>query len=118
MTPPGSDLDLLGTARAIQRAAVSDDLDRLHVELSRLRTALVEYLHATGDGTHLSDTTHQVVRQGLERLLRFTDDLIFVTAEHDVDCTCLVRAAELQSLLTRQARLEAHLTRSPSSGTS
>lgn len=108
----------MGAARAIQQAAVDDDLDRLHVELSRLRTALVEHLHATGDDTQPSDTPHHVMRQGLERLLRFTDDLIFVTAERDVDCTCLVRAAELQSLLTRQARLEAHLTRSPSSGTS
>jgi hypothetical protein len=112
MTPPGSDLDLRGAARAIQQAAVDDDLDRLHLELSRLRTALVEHLHGVDDEHHLSDTAHQIVRQGLERLLRFVDELIFVTDGHDKDCTCLVRAAELQGLLTRQARLEDHLARS------
>lgn len=47
--------------------------------------------------------------QGQHNLLRLVGDLVFTTAEHGADCTCLVRIAELHGALTRHARLEARV---------
>lgn len=110
MTTPTSHFDLLGVARAVQQAAVEEDLDALHVELSRLRNTLIEHLQAeAGALTRLPDATRQILRHGQRRLLRLLDELLFATAAEDRDCSCLVRAAELRSALAHQARLEARL---------
>lgn len=110
VTAQTSHLDLLRMTRAVQRAAVEDDLDMLHLELCHLRNALVEHLHGEHDAhARRSSMVERVVAQGQHNLLRLVGDLVFTTAEHGADCTCLVRIAELHGALTRQARLEARV---------
>lgn len=106
MTDPPRQLALLDAARAVQRAATEDDVDALHDEVCRLRNALVE--HGVGTGPPDDGDVHvRLARDGQQRLLHFIDELLATTHEGAETCTCLVRGAELRSLLIRQLRLEA-----------
>lgn len=109
MTPAPSHLELLTVARAVRHAAISDDTDRLHVELCRLRTDLLLHLHAETEAlSDLSTAAASVVADGQRRLLGLLDDLLFVSDDGRAEgCCCLVRAAEVEVALRRQARLEA-----------
>ncbi len=102
---PGQ-LALIDAARAVQRAATHDDVDALHDEVCRLRNALVEHVAHCGleEG---GDVHHRLARHGQQRLLHFIDELLSTTHDGADTCTCLVRGAELRSLLIRQLRLEA-----------
>lgn len=110
---PASHLDLLAIAGGIRRATVSEDTDRLHGELTRLRTALIDHVHAERERLDvLPGMTSDVVRDGQRRLLRLLDDVLFSAAGDAADdCNCLVRAAEIEVALHRQAVLEANLLR-------
>jgi hypothetical protein len=112
VTPAPSHLELLAVARAVRRAAVVDDTDRLHTELSRLRTNLVRHVHAERDMvSNLPAPAARVVGDGQRRLLRLLDELLFASDDDAVaGCTCLVRAAEVELALRRQARLEAKIS--------
>lgn len=110
MTTPPRQLDLINTARAVQRAATDGDVHALHDEVCRLRNALVEHVtHCGLDGAF--DVHHRVARHGQQRLLHFIDELLTTTHEGAETCTCLVRGAELRSMLIRQLRLEARISR-------
>lgn len=105
MENPPRQLDLLSAARAVQRAATDGDVDVLHDEVCRLRNALVEHAATSGlddnGGVH-----HRLARHGQHRLLHFIDEILSTT-QHGADtCTCMVRGAELRSMLIRQLRLE------------
>jgi len=107
---PPSHLDLLDVAREVRRAAVADDLTGVHRELSRLRTDLVSHLHAERDRLgSLAGATPVVVADGHRRLLRLLDDLLFRSGGDTSECSCIVRSAELEVALRRQAKLEAVL---------
>lgn len=106
MTDPPRQLDLLDAARAVQRAATDGDMDALHGEVCRLRNALVEHV-AGDDQADDGSVQRRLARHGQQRLLHFIDELLSTTHERAEGCTCLVRGAELRSLLIRQLRLEA-----------
>jgi hypothetical protein len=60
----------------------------------------------------VTDSHRRLIRHGRRRLLRYIDELLATTLDEagGADaCTCLVRGAELRSLLVRQLRLEAGL---------
>jgi hypothetical protein len=113
VSPPASHLDLLAIARQIRQAAATDDRERLHAELARLRAALVHHIHAEdGQFDALSRAAADMARDGQRRLLRLLSGMLFGTADGaDGDCNCLVRAAEIELTLGRQAILEATLLR-------
>ena len=109
MTAP-THLDLLAAAAAVREAAAADDVDRLHTELTRLRNDFVRHLHGEDDGvSRLPGAVPEVVRHGHQRLLRLLDDLLFAAGVDAEGCACLVRSADLEQRLRRQARLEATL---------
>jgi hypothetical protein len=111
MTEPAARLALLDAARAVQRAATAGDIDALHDQVCRLRNALVEHAQSARRDEVAGDVQHRLARHGQERLMRFLDDVLSTTHEVTGACTCLVRSAELRSLLVRQLRLEASVTR-------
>lgn len=106
MTDRSSRIELLRAVRTVQQAAVADDVEALHDELCRLRNALVEHIGDAPAGG-ASEAQLRLIRHGRRRLLRFIDDLLSTTHEAAESCTCLVRGAELRSLLLRQLQLEA-----------
>ena len=108
MRPAPSHPELLAVARAVRRAAVSDDTDRLHLELCRLRSALLVHVHAEREElSTLPAAEGAVVAEGQRRLLGLLDDLLYVGDDGRAEgCTCLVRAAEVEVELRRQAMLE------------
>lgn len=106
MTDPPRQLALLDAARAVQRAATDGDMDTLHGEVCRLRNALVEHVAGCDLGDE-GGVQRRLARHGQQRLLHFIDELLSTTHESAESCTCLVRGAELRSLLIRQLRLEA-----------
>jgi hypothetical protein len=116
MTEPAARLALLDAARAVQRAATAGDIDALHDHVCRLRNSLVERAQSASGGFDADDVQHRLARHGQQRLMRFLDDVLSTTHEGPASCTCLVRSAELRSMLIRQLRLEAHVTRSAASG--
>jgi hypothetical protein len=102
-----SHVDLLGAARSLRRAAVGGDPDEVHAQLSRLRTQLMHHLRAEHRSvSSLTGTVGELVRDGQQRLLRVLDELLFTVERDDAACTCIVRAAEVELLLRRQATLE------------
>jgi hypothetical protein len=108
MTSIASHVDLVAASGALRRAAAGGDLDRTHVELVRLRSELVEHLHAElGAVSRLTGAAATVARDGQRRLLALLDDLLADTCDGPDSCNCLVRAAEVGAALRRQARLEA-----------
>jgi hypothetical protein len=117
MTPSGaprppSHTDLIAIAHALREATIEGDSDQLHVDLAGLRTALVHHLGA--EQARMPDQLTAagiIIRNGQRRLLRLVDDVVFEALQDDPTCTCLVRAAEIELALTRQARLEATLLR-------
>lgn len=113
MENPPRHLDMLSAARAVQRAATEGDVDVLHDEVCRLRNALVEHAASSGLDDN-GDVHHRLTRHGQRRLLHFIDEILSTT-QHGADtCTCMVRGAELRSMLIRQLRLESHTTPSSS----
>ncbi len=110
-TSIASHVDLVAVSGALRRAAATGDVHGTHLELVRLRTALVEHLQAElGAVSRLSGAAAAVARDGQRRLLALLDDLLADTCDTcDTlgTCNCLVRAAEVGAALRRQARLEA-----------
>lgn len=106
MTDPTSRMELLRAARAVQRSAVSEDLNALHDEMCRLRNALLAPEPGGSDGA-ATDVQRRLIRHGRRRLVRFIDEVLATTRGSAEECTCLVRGAELRSLVVRQIRLEA-----------
>ena len=109
MSPDPSHLDLLALARRVRDAAVHGGADALHRELSQLHAALVQHVHAEADRFDgLSGATADVARNGQRRLLRLLSDVLFSEADtSDTErCNCLVRAAEIELALRRQAKVE------------
>ena len=113
MTGDTSHPDLLTIAGRVRGAVEGDDTDRLHAELSRLRAALMDHIHAERrqlDALPRSAAT--VALEGQRRLLRLVTDVLFAPADQEgADCNCLVRAAEIELALRRQAKLETTLLR-------
>lgn len=110
MTDPVTHVDLLSIAREVRRAAASADTRRLHSALTRLRVALVEHVASErAELDVLPDSAARVARDGQRRVLRLLSDVLFDTSDAGADCNCLVRAAEIELALRRQARLEATL---------
>lgn len=102
--------DLLTVARAVRRSAVGDDTVRLHSELSQLRAELVHHLHAEREHLDaLPGMAAAVIRDGQERLLRLLTDVLFSAGNRPDECNCIVRAAEVELALRRQATLETNL---------
>lgn len=109
MTGRASHLDLLAIARRVRGAVARDDTEGLHNELTLLRAAVMDHVHAERaqlDALHGS--TASVAIDGQRRLLR-----LLTPAERDGadDCNCLVRSTEIELSLRRQATLEAVLLR-------
>ena len=114
MTSIASHVDLLEASGALRRAAAGGDVDRIHRELVRLRTDLVEHLHAGRAAvSRLPGATATVAGEGQRRLLALLDDLLADTYDDLTSCNCLVRAAEVGAALRRQARLEAAVFADP-----
>lgn len=106
---PPRQLDLMSAARAVQRAATDEDVHALHDEVCRLRNALVEHAARCGLEDN-GDVHHRLARHGQQRLLHFIDEILSTTHDGAETCTCLVRGAELRSMLVRQLRLESRTT--------
>lgn len=106
-TPP-THVELLAIARAVRRQSVLGDVEGLHRELARLRTELVLHLHSEQPTlASAGGTAAEVARDGQRRLLALLDDLLSSTEEDPGACNCLLRAAEVDVVLRRQAKLEA-----------
>lgn len=93
-------------------AAAADDIDALHTELGRLRSALADHVRdEVTDLASLTGPTAEVIARGQRQLLALADELLEASAPgsagRDHQCRCLQRSAELTRVLTRQARLEA-----------
>lgn len=111
---PPSHGDLIAIAHALREATIVGDSEQLHADLARLRTALVH--HVSDEQTRMPDdlaATDSIIRDGQRRLLRLVDEVVFEALRDEPTCTCLVRAAEIELALRRQARLEATLLRHP-----
>jgi hypothetical protein len=105
-----SHVELLAVAGGLRRAALIEDLDAIHRELSRLRSDLVHHLRAERDAlAGLPGAIPVVVCDGQERLLRLLDELLFALSDDPAECACLVRSAEIEVALRRQAKLESAL---------
>jgi hypothetical protein len=109
-----SHLDLLAMARCMREAVERDDTAGLHAALTRLRTAVVSHVHAEHPQLDaLPDAAAALALEGQRRLLGLLTDLVFTRGDGDgVDeCNCVVRAAEIELAVRRQAKLEAALLR-------
>jgi hemoglobin len=107
-------LDLLAIARDVRDAVERDDTDALHAELTRLRAAVMDHVHAERPQLDaLTGSAAVVVVDGQQRLLRLLTEVLFTPTDQDGadDCNCLVRAAEIDLALRRQAKLEGALLR-------
>ncbi len=108
---PPSHEDLLAIAHALREATIVGDVEQLHAELARLRTALVHHLGE--EDLPLPEAlaaTRTILKDGQRRLLRLVDEVVFEARDHPT-CTCLVRAAEIELALRRQVRLETTVLR-------
>lgn len=113
--PPASNenpthLDLLETARALRRAMLDEDTDRVHRLLCRLRADLVDHVH--GERRHLPSTgasVSSVVLVGQERLLELVDEVLLGVDRDAQACNCLLRSVEIDVALRRQVHLEARV---------
>lgn len=113
MSDAASHLDLLAIARRVRGAVEHDDTEGLHAELTRLRTAVMGHVHAErAQLVALPDSAAAVALDGQRRLLRLLTDALFDPADRGGDdCNCVVRAAEIELTVRRQAKLEAVLLR-------
>ncbi len=113
MSGAASHLDLLAMARCVRDAVERDDTEGLHAALTRLRTAAMGHVHAERVQLDaLPDSAAAVALDGQRRLLRLLTDTLFdPTDRGGDDCNCLVRAAEIELTVRRQAKLEAALLR-------
>lgn len=101
-----SHADLLRLARAIQAAAIVDDLHELSRLARYLRRALRHHIEAERVSQDpLPAPLRSVVFGGQDRLLRLAES-IGHDAEGDRECACVRRGAELVVALRRQATLE------------
>lgn len=115
MTGAVSHVDLLAVARRVRCAAERDDIEALHAELTRLRTAVMDHVRAERERLdELPGSAGTVVADGHERLLRLLSEVLFTPAAADADdggCNCIVRSAEIELSIRRQAQLEDALLR-------
>jgi hypothetical protein len=109
-----SHLDLLAMARSVRDAVERDDTQGLHAALTCLRTAVMGHVHIErAQLDALPDSAAAVALDGQRRLLRLLTDVLFTSDDRDGldDCNCVVRAAEIELAVRRQAKLEAALLR-------
>lgn len=114
MSRTSGHLDLLAIARCVRDAVERDDTEGLHAHLTRLRTAVMDHVDAErAQLDALPDPAAAVALDGQRRLLRLLTDVLFAPADRDGrdDCNCVVRAAEIELAVRRQAKLEAALLR-------
>jgi len=107
-------LDLLEIARRVRAAVERDDTGGLHAELTRLRAAVLDHVHAERPELGaLPDPAASIAFDGQQRLLRLLTDVLFSPADGVAGdaCNCLLRAAAIDLALRRQVRLEAALLR-------
>lgn len=98
--------DLLRLARAIQAAAIVDDLYELSRLAKHLRRALRRHVESERISQQpLPAPLRSVVFGGQDRLLRLAES-IGHDADGDRECACVRRGAELVVALRRQATLE------------
>src|SRR5690606_29274860 len=91
-----SHLDLLATADRVRLAAAADDIDALHTELCRLRTALADHMRDEGgDLASLTGPAAEVVARGQRHLSALVGELLDASApgsaSQDDQCRCLQR---------------------------
>ena len=99
--------ELLRLARAIQAAAIVDDLHELSRRAQHLRRALRNHIEFERENqAPLPAPLRAVVFGGQDRLLRLAES-IGHDADGDRECACVRRGAELVVALRRQATLEA-----------
>jgi hypothetical protein len=104
---PLSHIELLAMARHVCNAAVEGDADQLHLNLCRLRNALLVHVQAEGSRvTAMREVSRRVVISGQRRLINLIDDLLSAADDGATGCSCIHRSAELTQMLVRQARLE------------
>ena len=98
---------LLRLARAIQAAAIVDDLRELSRLAQHLRRGLRHHIESEREiQGPLPAPLRAVVFGGQDRLLRLAES-IGHDADGDRECACVRRGAELVVALRRQATLEA-----------
>lgn len=110
-SPEPAQLDLLAMARAVRAAVARDDTQEMHRQLARLRSGLVDHLGI--DHRHLAEAGEPVrfvIAEGQQRILRLLDEVL-VTSEEPDRCNCLVRAADIELSLRRQAAIEEKVSR-------
>ena len=121
MSDAAGHLDLLAIARRARSAVEHDDTEGLHVELTRLRSAVMDHVRAERAQLEaLPDSAAAVALNGQRRLLRLLAEALFEPANRGGGerCNCLVRAAEIELAVRHQAKLEAALLRRhPHAGT-
>jgi hypothetical protein len=98
--------ELLRLARAIQAAAIVDDLHELGRLARHLRRSLRHHVESERAAQEeLPAPLRAVVFDGQDRLLRLAES-IGHDADGDRECACVRRGAELVVALRRQAALE------------
>jgi hypothetical protein len=108
---PFSHIELLAMSRHVCNAAAESDADQLHLDLCRLRNALVIHVQAESARVNaMSEISRRVVINGQRRLINLIDDLLSAVDDGTTGCPCIRRSAELTQMLVRQARLESALT--------
>lgn len=105
-------LDLLALAREVRQALVGDDTEQMHAALAHLRAAVAEHL----DDEHArmqipSVLLDAVVTKGQQRILDLLDGVLHTVDDDAASCNCLLRGAEIEIALGRQARLETRIRR-------
>lgn len=99
-------VDLLAMAHAVRRAVVDDDTETMHVLWCQLRADLATHVRSERERLPEHGSLGVMVVDGQRRLLELLDE-VMLGMGRDPDCNCLVRAAEVEVALRRQARLEA-----------
>jgi hypothetical protein len=112
---PFSHIELLAISRHVCNAAAESDADQLHLDLCRLKNALVVHVQAERPRINaMRETSRRILINGQRRLINMIDDLLSVADDGATGCPCIRRSAELTQMLVRQARLESAVTsRSP-----
>ena len=97
--------ELADRIAAVRAATINDDAAALHDALVELRAALAA--PSTDDTVATSGTPAAVAETGRRRILDQLDALLSRVGTDHHDCTCVVRAVELDLALRRQAKLDA-----------
>ncbi len=104
---PPSHADLLRIASHLRAAVAADDDGRVHSELCCLRNALMDHLQHERDRLPSdADVVSSLVIHGQQHLLVLVNELLVGARDMADECNCVLRAAEVDLAVRRQARLE------------